>query len=102
MSLFECFSYPDAGVYLQTVLGNPYGPQNAFVTYSATHAAAIQNMNFSYFRPHPPSAAELAGQFVCRKYRAQAAESGVYQAARNMRKQGYPIEVARAVLMEGR
>lgn len=37
--------------------------------------------------------------FVLGKYRQQAAKSGTYQAARNMREQGYPIEIARAILL---
>ena len=39
------------------------------------------------------------GAFMLEKYRAQAAQSGVYQAARNLRKQGVPIEVARMILL---
>ena len=45
---------------------------------------------------HPAVAA--AGWWFTLKYHAQAAEVGVQQAARNMRKQGVPIEVALAVL----
>jgi SpoU rRNA methylase family enzyme len=40
--------------------------------------------------------------FILSKYRKQAAKSGVYQAARNMRKQGYPLELAQAVLLPTR
>jgi len=40
--------------------------------------------------------------FILSKYRKQAAKSGVYQAARNMRKQGYPLELALAVLLPSR
>lgn len=40
----------------------------------------------------------LAGHWLVTKYRALAATVGVQQAARNMRKQGVPIEVALVVL----
>lgn len=39
------------------------------------------------------------GAFVKVKYFIQARNSGVYQAAKNMRKQGFPIEVALRVLL---
>lgn len=38
------------------------------------------------------------GGFVVAKYRAQQAKVGTLQAARNMRKQGFPLALARAVL----
>lgn len=38
-------------------------------------------------------------RFVLAKYRKQARESGTFAAARNLRKQGYPIEIARAILL---
>ena len=44
------------------------------------------------------TAVTSAGWWFAHKYQAQAAEVGVQQAARNMRKQGVPIEVALAVL----
>ena len=37
--------------------------------------------------------------FLRNKYQAQAQESGYYHAARNLRKQGYPLEIARAILL---
>lgn len=43
----------------------------------------------------------IAAQFVVwfrEKYREQAAVSGVYAAARNLRKQGVPVEYAVAIL----
>ena len=39
-----------------------------------------------------------AGRWLVTKYRTQAAAFGVQQAARNMRKQGVPIELALLVL----
>ena len=38
-------------------------------------------------------------RFFRTKYRDQAKSVGVYQAARNMRKQGIPIDIARAILL---
>lgn len=38
-------------------------------------------------------------RFIQAKYRKQAKESGYYQAARNLRKQGFPLELARAILL---
>ena len=35
------------------------------------------------------------------KYRSQAAVSGHYQAAKNLRKQGVPLEVTLAILFDG-
>ena len=40
----------------------------------------------------------IAG-FVVKKYRKQALESGYEVAARNLRKQGYPLVMARAILL---
>lgn len=40
----------------------------------------------------------LAGMWLAHKARQQAEISGTYQAARNLRKQGAPIEVALALL----
>ena len=45
---------------------------------------------------HPATIA--AGRWVCAHYRARAAESGTQSAARQLRKQGYPLEIALAVL----
>lgn len=42
---------------------------------------------------------QTAGEFIVAKYRAQQAKVGTYQAARNMRKQGMPIALARLVLL---
>lgn len=39
------------------------------------------------------------GQWIVGKYRRQALMVGTYQAARNMRKQGFPFWIARAVLL---
>ncbi len=48
---------------------------------------------------HNPLAAVLrAGRFIWRKYRTMADEVGTQHAARNMRKAGFPIEIALAVL----
>jgi hypothetical protein len=44
----------------------------------------------------------LAGFWLASKARRQAAVSGVQQAARNLRKQGAPIEVALALLARRR
>ena len=40
-----------------------------------------------------------AGNWLCHKYRRQAEDQGVQHAARNMRKQGVPLDVALAVLV---
>ena len=40
--------------------------------------------------------------FVVAKYAKQVQRSGVRAAARNMKKQGYPIRIALAVLLEAR
>lgn len=40
----------------------------------------------------------IAGRWLVRKARLQAAEQGTYQAARNLRKQGAPLNVALAIL----
>lgn len=42
---------------------------------------------------------EHIGAWFYAKYRIQARKLGVYQAARNLRKQGVPIEIARAILL---
>lgn len=39
------------------------------------------------------------GRYYAQKYRAQAAISGYEQAARNLRKQGTPIEIALLILL---
>jgi hypothetical protein len=39
------------------------------------------------------------GGWVFTKYRAQQTKVGTYQAARNMRKQGFPLALARLVLL---
>jgi ribosomal protein S11 len=46
-------------------------------------------------------AVRLAGMFLVSKARQQAAEYGTQQAARNLRKQGMPIETALAILRGG-
>ena len=43
--------------------------------------------------------AALCGVWFLRKYRAQAREGGYFNAARNLRKQGVPLEVAMVVLL---
>lgn len=43
----------------------------------------------------------IAGYYKC-KYRTQAAVSGHYQAAKNLRKQGVPLEVAMLILFDKR
>lgn len=43
-------------------------------------------------------AVRLAGMFLVSKARQQARDSSVQQAAKNLRRQGVPIEVALAVL----
>ena len=40
--------------------------------------------------------------FFVAKYRTQAAVSGHYQAAKNLRKQGVPLEVAMMILFDKR
>lgn len=40
----------------------------------------------------------IIGSWVYAKYTAQQAHKGTYQAALNMKKQGYPIELALFVL----
>jgi hypothetical protein len=42
-----------------------------------------------------------AGNFIARKVRQQVAEGGAYRAARNLKKQGYPLAVA-LLLIVGR
>lgn len=44
------------------------------------------------------SIAYHVGLWIIQKYRAQAKDHGTFKAASNMRKQGFPIELARAVL----
>lgn len=39
------------------------------------------------------------GKLMFKKFKAQQAKVGTFQAARNMRKQGIPIEIAHAVLL---
>lgn len=39
------------------------------------------------------------GAWFMHKYRAQAREGGYFNAARNLRKQGVPLEVAMVVLL---
>lgn len=43
--------------------------------------------------------ATRTGQWIITKYRAQAQQVGTQQAARNLRKQGVPLAVARLVLL---
>ena len=38
-------------------------------------------------------------QFIRTKYRALARDKGYFQAARNLRKQGYPLWMARLILV---
>ena len=44
---------------------------------------------------------QIAGHFIARKVRHQVLESGAYRAARNLKKQGYPLAVA-LLLIVGR
>lgn len=39
------------------------------------------------------------GAFVLLKYNVQRQNSGCFQAAKNMRKQGYPLDIATLVLL---
>lgn len=41
----------------------------------------------------------FVGEHFFFKYRARAWDSGVYAAAKQLRKQGVPLEVARAILL---
>jgi len=43
----------------------------------------------------------LVGHWLTQKARRNAAEAGVFQAARNLRKQGVPLELARGILLKG-
>ena len=45
-----------------------------------------------------PLTRNLAGLWLVSKLRQQAAESGVFQAARNAKKQGVPLELALSIL----
>lgn len=47
----------------------------------------------------PQSVYYFVGRWLADKVRRQAAEVGVQQAARNLRKQGAPLEVALALLV---
>jgi hypothetical protein len=40
----------------------------------------------------------IVGQFLIEKYQRQARESGYHNAARNLRKQGVPLDVALVIL----
>jgi len=51
-------------------------------------------------RPQTNSAV-IVGMWFFQKWRARAIESGTYTAARQMKKQGVPFEVARFVLLRG-
>lgn len=46
-----------------------------------------------------PQIMQTIALYLIRKYRAQAAISGFEQAARNLKKQGYPIELALLILL---
>ncbi len=59
-----------------------------------------------FLRSEPPafkvvrrSADTEVGEFFTQKYREQARAVGYQQAAKNLRKQGVPLEVARLVLL---
>ena len=41
---------------------------------------------------------ETVGRYVCRHYRERAAQAGTQTAARQLRKQGFPLAVALAIL----
>ncbi len=45
---------------------------------------------------------ETIGRFIVAKYRTLAAHVGVHAAARNLRKQGVPLEMARLILLGAR
>lgn len=45
------------------------------------------------------SANEMVGRAVCSKMRRQRRTNGYYQAARNLRKQGFGIGLARLILL---
>ena len=45
-------------------------------------------------RPYRIFARDLAGSWITSKFRQQAKDSGVYAAARNLRKQGCSLTVA--------
>lgn len=60
--------------------------------------ATGQSVQISGCRFIGQTAEQSAGRWFCQKYRRLARESGVQQSARNMRKQGVPLDVALAVL----
>lgn len=41
----------------------------------------------------------FVGEYFFRKYRTRAQDSGVYAAAKQLRKQGVPLEVTRVILL---
>lgn len=45
--------------------------------------------------------AVYVGDWIMQKYRARASESGTYVVARQLRKQGIPLEIARLILLKG-
>lgn len=45
---------------------------------------------------------EQAGRWLCMKADQQARQHGVYRAARNLRKQGVPLDLALAILVGGK
>ena len=49
-------------------------------------------------RQDRPHATITVGRYVCEHYRARAAQSGIQAAARQLRKQGYPVDIAVAIL----
>ena len=58
--------------------------------------------HLSIARRHPRLfTAVMVGRWLIAKARGQAAEHGIQQAARNLRKQGAPLELALAILVPG-
>lgn len=45
------------------------------------------------------STAERVGSYIMRKYRERAKEAGVQAVAKQLRKQGYSLEMAREILL---
>ncbi len=71
-------------------------------------AAAVRSINLSANPPvvvRPPTQEEddiatAVGQWVIDKYRAAAKERGYQAVAKQLRKQGVPIEIAKLILLE--
>ena len=85
-----------SAAFLPELLPHQFGPAPTMPDWIVAMLTAAPMPRRPQETAHP--AVISAGRWVCHHYRERAAESGTLAAARQLRKQGYPLEIALAVL----